>query len=132
MVTAKDYLMSDEELSAKRAEFIADYFHNGQFTQTPYGAGYWICEHEKTDNSSLCEECDDSERFADTIPIEVFNAWRQNQPLPPRWFIVGDEVAGKVFDTLVKKYGQSGIDEIDLPRVDEALQIVLLGELRYG
>lgn len=129
------WLMAQEEIAAERQQFIDDYFTSGEIFQTPYGSGYWLYgveqneigwwlafEHDEAEFDSS-----DTEQHRDAIL-----AWIKGLPLPPHYFCLSTAVACDVFENIVRKYGESGIDDIDLPTVDEALQWTILKEIKYG
>jgi hypothetical protein len=135
MTTATTWLMPKEKLDAERREFIKHYFEDGEVFNTPYGAGYWLwpVTHQKQ-SGWLAFEYDENtfDQHDKKQHAAAIRAWRNGETLPTNYFRLSAKVAGQVFDNILRMWGEAGIDEIDLPRVDEALQGTILGEQRYG
>lgn len=117
--------------------FWIDYItqHSDVFGRTYY-AGYWAqsVAHD-VDLGWLVAECDEHERFPGKHESERVEAlWRAGKDLPPRWYRLDRAAALRMWEEGVKHFGVGWYDdpEHDGAREDVLLQLVLLGEVRYG
>lgn len=134
MVAEKPWLMSDAELAKQRAEFKTGYFDDGGIFNNPHCAGYWLYGVEwDADKGWLAYEFDEQTFDPNTHDFRrAIRCWRTNRKLPKGYFALTTEVVGKVFDTCIRKYGESGLDQMDMSMADVCLQWSILGEIRYG
>lgn len=63
---------------------------------------------------------------------EAKRAWRKGESLPPGFFLLNKETAIKAWVEASKYYGVNWYDDVDAGREDVAIQLALLGEVRYG
>ncbi len=147
------FLLSKESLKNERAEFVKDRVmsRDGAMFSQPYGAGYWLYGLEYITHGIgwLAFEFDETTDYQNPerhVPAcEILKAWiiartaaiAMQAPivpikLPPKYFLIDQAVGEKMFDVAVQRWGEVGLADMDLPRVDVLLQWVLLGEIRYG
>jgi len=112
--------------------------HRADIFGRPYYAGYWACGiMQDPELGWLVAECDDRERWPlpdepETTRVEAL--WRAGEPLPPRWYRLDRAAALRMYEEGVKLCGVEwyGSAAHDGALEDVLLQLVLLGEVRYG
>jgi hypothetical protein len=100
----------------------------------PHASGYWLrfMDHDPELGHLAYEYEGDTDPSA--LIAEIVNGWRffLTKPLPPRWHRIDRDVALRTWGEAVKLYGENWYEEVDGVKMDCALQMALLGELRYG
>lgn len=102
--------------------------------------GYWMAAMECDDDLGwLCYEYandDDmpSLRAMKEAPEyqEIVKSWREGKLLPPNWYRLDKAAAIKAYGEGVKRYGLDWYEDGDAITYDVAVQMALLGEVRYG
>jgi len=95
--------------------------------------GYWLRGIEHGPDGWLAWE-DDGEHLPGQEPdVEAaLAAWHGGAPLPTGWFRLDGELADRAWGIGVLKWGEQWYNEGDSTTYDTALQLALLGEVRYG
>jgi hypothetical protein len=78
------------------------------------------------------ESADKARRGAEPDRERALTAWRAGEPLPPRWHRLDDGAIVRAWEAGVRRWGESWHRAGDGTRHDEAVQVALLGEARYG
>jgi hypothetical protein len=102
--------------------------------------GYWAYGMKRTDGLGwlVYEHAGEgtSVRGAAGLPEypEVVRLWKQKRKLPPKWYRLDADAAKRAFVEGVKAWGADWYKDgnTDATRYDYVLQMVLLGEERYG
>lgn len=111
-------------------EFLTKY---SDIFGSPYYAGYWLFGVERDDALGwLAYEHGDDRRPSDRECKRVVALWRAGEPLPERWFRLDRAAAIKAWGEAVKRYGVDWYEKADGAVYDVAVQMALLGEVRYG
>lgn len=63
---------------------------------------------------------------------EAKKAWREGKELPPGYFYLNEDMAIKAWAEASKRYGLDWYEETDAEREDVAIQLAILGEIKYG
>jgi len=93
--------------------------------------GYWMRGYARTDKLGwLVRESDDDD--PEKAPAEVLKAWRAGEPLPQGWHRLDIDMARKAWVEGFKRDGQSWFENGDANTYDNAVQLAMLGEVRYG
>jgi len=97
-------------------------------------AGYWLrgVEH-RSDLGWLCwEGCDKCFQGEEPNRTAASRAWAAGEPLPENWFRLDHAAAVRAWEEAVKRWGVDWYERTSSTREDIALQLALLGEVRYG
>lgn len=122
------------DLSEDWIELVTN--HNDLFNRKY--CGYWAYGMEHDDTLGwLVHEHDDQRTVAQVSQHPeyhaIVDAWRSGAPLPEGWYRFNKDTAVKAWCEGMKMYGYDWYEKVgDCETFDNAIQMALLGELRYG
>lgn len=94
--------------------------------------GYWMRGMENDPALGWLVFEHGEEMSPNKTPPKVMAAWREGGPLPEKWYRIDKAAAEKAWLEGVKRSGQDWYENGDAVAYDCALQMALLGEIRYG
>lgn len=97
---------------------------------TTYYCGYWLLRIVRDDTGWLCwEHCDENSQ---NDHDQALKAFKEGGVLPPRYFRLDKDAAIKAYLEGCKRGGLGWFNQADGSDYDVAIQLALLGEIRYG
>lgn len=100
--------------------------------------GYWLSGMAHVKNKgwlvhehSDIDDCASVQSKNPEYPA-ILKAWKEGKPLPDGWFSLDKEMAIKAYCEGIKRDGLNWYEEGDAISYDIAIQLALLGEVRYG
>lgn len=95
--------------------------------------GYWATGMEIDDTLGWLIYEHGGERHAPASTRKsVLETWRAGKELPERWHRLDFDAAKRAWCEGVKRHGIEWYETGDGPRYDDAIQLAVLGEIRYG
>jgi hypothetical protein len=115
-------------------DWISYLTKHGDIFQSQY-CGYWMFGMEKSKTGWLCFEHNDD--FVSDLIINpeykaIVDAWKAGSKLPDRWYRLDKDAAIKAYLEAYKRYGENWYHNADNVKYDVAIQLALLGEVKYG
>lgn len=134
MSTVKLTTTVDTEIHPYWIEFI---LNDSDLFRTSY-VGYWLAgmEHDDDKNEWLVYETGGDIGFSDVEEFPeyawVVQDWKDGKPLPEKWFRLDQAFVIKSWGEGFKRGGAQWYEKGDAVQYDVAIQMALLGEIRYG
>jgi hypothetical protein len=126
-------LLSDEDRAKLREEYINDVALNSdQFRRSC--SGYWArgVQYVKARGWIVWEDDESHLHGEEPNRSEALRSWRSGQELPSGWYAWSRETAARAYAIGERLWGESWYERSDSGDYDVIMQLVLLGEIRYG
>ena len=128
-------LTIEVEIDQKTYEDLVQFLANRDMFGHGY-IGYWArgVEHDRELGWLVWEQADDGARHGEEPEqAQAIRAWRSGTGLPEGWHRLDEAAARKAVACGVARWGVDGfLEDGDANSYDVAVQLALLGEVRYG